>query len=76
MRSQNTGNIVSDLAPALDQAIMLSNTDILSMGHCKQIHWHLNETTTISLKKVQNIVCKVLAILLGSHRLVIGKDRK
>ena len=76
MGSQNTGNIVSNLAPALDQAIMLSNTNILSMGHCKQIQWHLNETTTISLKKVQNIVCKVLAILLGSQRLVIGKDRK
>ena len=35
MESQNTGNNVSDLAPAQDQAIMLTNTAILSMAHCK-----------------------------------------
>ena len=51
MESQNMGNIVSDLAPAQNQAIMLKNTDILSMAHCKQIQWHLNETTTIFIKK-------------------------
>ena len=37
MGSHNMGNIVSDLAPAQDQAIMLNNIDILSMAHCKQI---------------------------------------
>ena len=40
MGSQNMGNVVSDLAPAQDQAIMLNNIDILSMEHCKQIQWH------------------------------------
>ena len=47
MGSQNMGNVVSDLEPAQDQAIMLNNIDILSMEHCKQIQWHLNETTTL-----------------------------
>ena len=51
MGSQNMGNIVSDLAPAQDQTIMLNNTDILSMAHCKQIQWHLNETTTALIKE-------------------------
>ena len=37
MESQNMGNIVSNLAPAQDQAIMLINSDILSVAHCKQI---------------------------------------
>ena len=46
MGSQNMGNIVSDLADAQDQAIMLNNIDILSIEQCKQIQWHLNETTT------------------------------
>ena len=45
------GKIVSDLAPAPDQAIMLTNTDMLSMAHCKQIWWHLNETATIFIKE-------------------------
>ena len=53
MESQNMGNIVSDLMPAKDQAIMLTNIDILSMAHCKQIQWHLNETTTIFMKENQ-----------------------
>ena len=44
-------NIVSDLAPAQDQASMLTNTDILSMARCKQFQWHLNETTTIFIKE-------------------------
>ena len=43
MESQNMGNIVSDFAPAQDKAIMLTNTDILSMAHCKQMQWHLVE---------------------------------
>ena len=51
MGSQNMGNIVSDLAPAQDQAIMLNDIDILSMAHCKQIQWHLNETTTALIKE-------------------------
>ena len=34
MGSQNTGNIISDLVPAQDKAIMLTNTGILSMAHC------------------------------------------
>ena len=46
MGSQNMGNIVSDSAPAQDQAIMLNDIDILSMAYYKQIQWHLNETTT------------------------------
>ena len=54
MGSQNMGNIVSDLAPAYDQAIMLTNTDILS--------WHIvNKSSDIwkkpqqaSWKKIQN----------------------
>ena len=45
------GNVVSDLAPAQDQAIMLNNIDILSMEHCKQIQCHLNETTTTSIEE-------------------------
>ena len=76
MGSQNMGNVVSDLVPAQDQAIMLNNIDILSMEHCKQIQWHLNETTTTLIEETQNIVCKVLAILFGSQRLVIGKGRE
>ena len=51
MASQNMGNIVSDSAPAQDQAIMLNDIDILSMAHCKQIQWHLNETTTALIKE-------------------------
>ena len=51
MGSQNMGNLVSDLAPAQDQAIMLNYIDILSMAHCKQIQWHLNETTTALIKE-------------------------
>ena len=51
MGSQNMGNIVSDLAPAQDQAIMLTNTDTLSMVHYKQIQWYFNETTTIFIKE-------------------------
>ena len=47
MGSQNMDNIATDLTPAQDQAIMLTYTDILSMAYCKQIQWHLNETTTI-----------------------------
>ena len=31
------GNIVFNLVPAQDQAIMLNNIDILSMANCKQI---------------------------------------
>ena len=53
MESQNMGMIVSDLAPAQDQAIMLNNIDILSMEHCKQIQWHLNETTTALIEENQ-----------------------
>ena len=33
MGSQNMGNIVSDLAPAQDQAIVLNDIDILSMAN-------------------------------------------
>ena len=51
MGSQNMGNIVFDLVPAQDQAIMLNNIDILSMANCKQIQWHLNETTTDLIKE-------------------------
>ena len=51
MESQNMGNIVSDLASAQDQAIMLTNADILLMAHFKEIHWHLNVTTTIFIKE-------------------------
>ena len=51
MESQNMDNIVSDLAPAQDQAIMLTNTDILLMAHCEQIQWHLNEITTVFIKE-------------------------
>ena len=76
MGSQNMGIIVSDLAPAQDQTIMLNNIDILSMEHCKQIQWHLNETTTVLIEENPNIVCKVLAILFGSQRLVIGMGRE
>ena len=51
MGSQNMGNIVSDSAPAQDQAIMLNDIDILSMAHCKQIQWHLNENKTALIKE-------------------------
>ena len=56
MGSQNMGIIVSDLAPAQDQTIMLNNIDILSMEHCKQIQWHLNETTTGLIEKKNQIL--------------------
>ena len=46
MEKQNTSN-VSDKA----KAIRLTNTDILSTTHYKQIQWHLNETTTIFIKE-------------------------
>ena len=51
MGSPNMGKIVSGLAPAQDQAIMLNHIDILSMTHCKQIQWHLNETTMIVIQE-------------------------
>ena len=51
MESQSMGNIVSDLVPAQDQAIMLTNIYILSMAHCKQMQWHFYETITIFIKE-------------------------
>ena len=51
MGSPNMDKIVSGLAHAQDQAIMLNHLDILSMAHCKQIQWHLSETTMILIKK-------------------------
>ena len=50
MGKQNTSN-VSDKVPAQDKAIRLTNTDILSTTHYKQIQWHLNETTTIFIRE-------------------------